>query len=140
MFDLYKDLIIDHGMNPRNRYVMKDFTNFASGFNYFCGDKFDIYLFIIDEKIIKASFYGSGCSVSTASASLLTNSLKDVFVCKYESLFLYFINIIKDKTCLCYDKEYLDFNTLANVRAYPTRVKCATLIWYTLLDALKINI
>lgn len=139
MFDLYKDLIIDHGINPRNKYVMTNFTNMASGFNHFCGDKFDIYLHVVENSIINVSFYGTGCSVSTASASLLTMHIKDKSIFHAKDLTVYFINIIKDINHVCNEAVYTDLNVLASVRKYPVRVKCATLIWHTLIDAIKID-
>lgn len=140
MFDLYKDLIIDHGVNPRNKYVMDKFTYFATGFNFFCGDKFDIYLYVEDNNIINVSFTGVGCSVSTASASLLTIYSKKKSINDVKTAFIYFNSIIKNSSLVCYDKMYADLNILSIVRNYPTRVKCATLIWHTLFDALKIDI
>lgn len=139
MLDLYKDLILDHGLNPRNKYIMSNFTNFATGFNYFCGDKVNIYIDLLDDTISKISFYGDGCSVSLASASLLTVLLKSKSIVEVKSFFIYFNSIIKDEKAICYDNKYYYLNTLANVRKYPTRVKCATLVWHTLTDALKIN-
>jgi len=140
MFDLYKDLIIDHGINPRNKYVLSYFTNSSTGFNHLCGDKFDIYINLKNDILIDLSFTGIGCSVSTASASLLTLLLKNKSLHFSEDLFIYFIKIIKDENSICYDEVYCDLNVLANVRKYPSRVKCATLIWHTLAEALKINL
>lgn len=140
MFDLYKDLIIDHGINPRNKFILKKFTHFSTGFNHLCGDKFDLYLYLENESLIDISFMGTGCSVSTASASLLTLLLKNKSIIFGETLFIYFINIIKDENSICYDEIYNDLNVLANVRKYPARVKCATLIWHTLAEALKIKL
>lgn len=136
MFDLYKDLIIDHGINPRNKYIMNECTKCASGFNYFCGDKFDLYVFLNDDIITDISFYGNGCSVSTASISLLTCNIKGKSVSYAESMFFYFINVIKNEKCMCYDNHYIDLNTLSIIRNYPARVKCATLAWHILSDAL----
>ncbi len=140
MFDLYKDLIIDHGVNPRNKHILDTFTHFSKGFNHLCGDKFDLYIFIKNDVVIDVSFIGVGCSVSTASASLLTIYLKNRSIENIESLFFYFINIIKDENSICYDEVYSDLNVLANVRKYPARIKCVTLIWLTLAEALKINL
>jgi nitrogen fixation NifU-like protein len=139
MFDLYKDLIIEHGINPRNKYVLTEFNHFSTGFNHLCGDKFDIYICIKNEILVDISFTGIGCSVSTASASLLTLSLKNKSLQHTESLFFYFINVIKDEKAICYDELYYNLNVLASVRKYPARVKCATLIWHTLVEALKNN-
>lgn len=140
MLDLYKDLIIDHGINPRNKHVLNDFTHFSKGFNHLCGDNFDLYIIIKDDILIDISFIGVGCSISTASASLLTIYLKQKSVKSVELLFFYFIKIIKDENSICYDEVYSDLNVLASVRKYPARVKCATLIWHTLAEALKINL
>lgn len=139
MFDLYKDLIIDHGINPRNKHVLNNFTHFSKGFNHLCGDKFDLYIILKDDVLTDISFIGVGCSVSTASASLLTICLKNRSIKSVESVFFYFINVIKDENSICYDEVYSDLNVLAGVRKYPARVKCATLIWHTLAEALKIN-
>lgn len=140
MFDLYKDLIIDHGINPRNKYILNTFTHSFTGFNHLCGDKFDIYIYLKNDILIDISFIGTGCSVSTASASLLTLLLKNKSLHFSETSFIYFIKIIKDEKSICYDEIYCDLNVLANVRKYPSRVKCATLIWHTLVEALKIGL
>jgi len=134
MFDLYKDLVIDHGLNPRNKYVMEKFTNFARGFNHFCGDSFNLYLNVVDECIQNVSFYGEGCSVSIASASLMTMYLKKKTLIEAKVLFNYFNLLIKNDIEI--NDEFHDLNVLSNIKRFPSRVKCATLIWHTLNDAL----
>lgn len=134
MLDLYKDLIIDHGLNPRNMYIMEKFTNVARGFNPFCGDSFYLYLNIVDDSICDISFYGKGCSISTASASLMTVFLKKKSVVEAVSVFDYFKLLVKGKVECKHDLH--DLNVLSNVTRFPSRVKCATLIWHTLNDAL----
>jgi len=134
MFDLYKDLIIDHGLNPRNKYVLDKFTNSAKGFNHFCGDSFCLYLNVVNSYIKEISFDGSGCSISIASASLMTLSLKNKSIVESLEIFNYFKGIIRgDIEC----KDNLpNINVLSSVKKFPSRVKCATLIWHTLHDAL----
>ncbi|HFL8819516.1 MAG TPA: SUF system NifU family Fe-S cluster assembly protein [Candidatus Azoamicus sp. OHIO2] len=138
MLELYKDLIIDHGLNPRNKYIMKNFTHFSRGFNHFCGDTVVIYINIINNTIKELSFDGSGCSISTASASLMTLILKDKCLDEAYTIFYYFQNLIKNKTDI--NNIYKDINILASVNKFPSRVKCATLVWHTFKDAVDIKI
>ncbi len=135
MFDLYKDLVIDHGINPRNKYYMKSFTNHGRGFNFFCGDSFDLYLKIVDNCIKEISFEGKGCSISTASASLMTLSLKKKTTLEALEVFFYFKGLVmksfKPK------EKFGDLNIFSSIKKFPSRVKCATLIWYVFHDILK---
>ena len=137
MIDLYKNLIIDHGLHPRNNYIMKNFTHNGRAFNHFCGDSFFLYLNILKSNIQDISFYGKGCSISIASASLMSLNFKKKSI--YDALFLfnYFKSIIKNKNNL--KDDYYDINVLSNVKKFPSRVKCATLIWHTLNDILVNN-
>ncbi|HIH2763626.1 MAG TPA: Fe-S cluster assembly sulfur transfer protein SufU [Candidatus Azoamicus sp.] len=134
MIDLYKDLIIEHGLNPRNKYIMKDHTHEAKGFNHFCGDSFTIYLKIINNKIESVSFEGKGCSISTASASIMTISSKNKSLLYFEKSFDYLKNLLNNKEL---EEKYKDINILSNVKNFPSRIKCATLIWHTMQDAIK---
>lgn len=134
MLELYKDLIIDHGLTPRNKYIIPIFTHSAKGFNHFCGDSVILYLNIKNNIIEDISFDGVGCSISIASASLMTNIFKKKYITEAMNIFDYFQNLIKNTT----EKEeiYSDINVLASVNKFPSRVKCATLIWHTFKDAL----
>jgi len=134
MIELYRDLIIDHGVNPRNKYILQCFTHSAKGFNHFCGDNFILYLNIIDDIICDISFEGQGCSISMASASLMTLSLKNKSVEYAFKMFDYMRDVIKGN--IKQDSQFYDINVLSNVKNFPSRVKCATLIWHTLNDAL----
>lgn len=134
MLELYKELIIDHGLNPRNKYVMENFTNFAKGFNSFCGDSFCLYLNIVDNCIYDISFDGKGCSISTASASLMTVYLKKKTLSEASEMFDYFKLVVKGSVKL--KEELHDLNLLSNICRFPSRVKCATLIWYIFSDVL----
>lgn len=134
MIDLYKDLIIEHGLNPRNNYIMNDCTHHAKGFNHFCGDSFTVYLKLANNNIINISFEGKGCSISTASASIMTISTKNKSILYFEKTFDYLKNLLNNKAI---DEEYININVLSNVKNFPSRIKCATLIWHTMQDAIK---
>lgn len=138
MIDLYKDLILDHGLNPRNKYILDVFTHSGQGINHFCGDQFILYFNIVDGFFKDISFNGQGCSISIASASILTVFLKGGSVDDAEKLFYYFQNLIRGKIEKN-DKLY-DLNVLSNVNRFPSRVKCAMLIWHTLKDILNFKV
>lgn len=134
--ELYQEIIIDHNRNPRNHHAMADATTQANGFNPLCGDKLTVYLKVADNKIIDASFLGCGCAISQASASLMTDALCGKTVQEAHELFGCF------HTMLTSDDETQIFSldkltVLAGVKAYPARVKCATLAWHTLEAALN---
>lgn len=137
MLELYKELIIDHGLNPRNKYHMLKYTNKINAFNHFCGDSFILYLNIIDNEIKSLSFEGQGCSISVASASIMTTILKQKDILQAEFLFDYLKKIINND--LAIDKKNVELNILANVKKFPSRVKCATLIWNALKEIINEN-
>lgn len=137
MLELYKDLIIDHGNNPRNKYKMCDYTHFSRGYNYLCGDQFDVYLLVKNDVIEKVSFFGIGCVISTASSSLMSIVLNNKNIKDGNDLFNYFIGIIKGRISL--NNDFYELNVLSNVKKFPNRVKCATLIWHTFNSALYKN-
>ncbi|MDP2763011.1 MAG: SUF system NifU family Fe-S cluster assembly protein [Enterobacteriaceae bacterium] len=134
MLDLYKDLIIDHGSNPRNKYVMKDCTNSAKGFNHLCGDSFELYLKVVGENIESISFNGSGCTISVASASLMTIIMKKKTIASSMELFRKFQDLILNGSA---SSDLDELCILSNVRKFPSRVKCVTLIWHTFNHALN---
>lgn len=134
MIDLYKDLIIEHALNPRNKYIMKNYTHQAKGFNHFCGDSFTVYLELINKNIINISFEGKGCSISTASASIMTLSVKNKSISHFEKTFDYLKNLLNNKSI---DEKHTNINILSNIKNFPSRIKCATLIWHTMHDAIK---
>ena len=137
MIELYKDLIIDHGLNPRNKSKIKKYNYVGKAYNHFCGDTFDLYLLIENNCIKDISFYGDGCSISTASASLMTLEMKNKKIEHAKFLFSYFIKMIKKE--ILEKQPFDDINTLTYVNKFPSRVKCATLIWHTLHDILINN-
>lgn len=133
MINLYKDLIIDHGMNPRNKCIIKNYTHTAKGFNHFCGDSFTIYLKLNNDQIESISFDGKGCSISTASASIMTISVKNKSILDFEKTFDYLKNLLNNNNI---NDNYEKINILSNVKNFPSRIKCATLIWHTTHDAI----
>ena len=134
--ELYQDVIIDHNRNPRHHRAMLDATSKAQGFNPLCGDKLTVYLQINHDVIQDVSFVGCGCAISQASASLMTDAVMHQTVAKAHELFERFHTMLTSTTepsSLVMDK----LTVLVGVRAYPARVKCATLAWHTLEAALS---
>jgi nitrogen fixation NifU-like protein len=132
--ELYQEVIIDHSRNPRNFHCLANADRHAEGFNPLCGDRLTLYLEMDDETIKEASFEGCGCAISTASASLMTETIKGKTVAEVESLFQDFHQLLTQ------NKEVKDLGKLqilAGVKQFPMRVKCATLAWHTLCAALK---
>ena len=137
--DLYQDIIVDHNRSPRNFRKINKAHCMLEGFNPLCGDRLTLYLILNDGKIDDISFDGSGCAISVASASLMTELLKGKSISEALSIFENFHQLLTD------DKSDIDIvelgklGALAGVREYPTRVKCATLCWHTLHSALEGN-
>lgn len=133
--ELYQEIIIEHNRDPHNHYVMTDATTTANGFNPLCGDKLTLYLKIVDGVVSELSFIGRGCAISQASASLMTDALRGKTLDEARQLFERFhaLLTIENES----DWESLDrLAVLAGVKAYPARVKCATLAWHTFQAAL----
>lgn len=134
--ELYQEIIIDHNRNPRHHYAMEHATVEAKGYNPLCGDKLTVYLKLSDDVVKDVSFIGCGCAISQASASLMTEALVGKSVEEAHRLFEKFHRMLTSDDAvepLAVDK----LAALAGVRAYPARVKCATLAWHTLDAALK---
>jgi nitrogen fixation NifU-like protein len=139
--ELYQDLILDHGKHPRNFRVAVNANHEALGHNPLCGDRLNLYVTTDDKGVIQdVAFQGSGCAISVASASMMTEMLKGKTANDVQHLFDYVHNSCTgkpaDETGL--DEDAVDrIKALAGVRDYPVRVKCATLAWHTLQSALK---
>jgi nitrogen fixation NifU-like protein len=135
--DLYQEVIVDHNRSPRNFGRMEDADRHLEGFNPLCGDRLTLYLKMDGDRIKDISFDGSGCAISVASASLMTEALKGKTVDEANAIFDAFHDLL---TVDNPDPE-LDrlgkLAALAGVRDYPTRVKCATLCWHTLHSSLE---
>jgi len=132
--DLYQEIIVDHSKRPRNCHAMADANRKAEGFNPLCGDKLRLYIKIENDVVIDASFEGSGCAISTASASLMTESLKGKSRKEALKLLDKFHELLTTDTPVSNDLGKLV--VFCGVRDYPARVKCATLAWHTLKCAL----
>jgi nitrogen fixation NifU-like protein len=135
--ELYQQVIVDHSKRPRNFRILDGASRKVEGYNPLCGDKVTIYVKLRDGVVEDISFQGSGCAISTASASLLTEALKGRTLADAEALFESFHELV---TGLQPEHEEAKLGKLAafsGVCDYPTRVKCATLAWHTLRAALK---
>jgi nitrogen fixation NifU-like protein len=134
--DLYRDVIVDHNRNPRNFRAMPDADRKAEGFNPLCGDRLTLYVRIEDDRVADVSFDGSGCAISVASASLLTESVKGRTVAQAEELFAT-MHALLTRQDVAVDVPALGkLGALSGVREFPARVKCASLCWHTLDAAL----
>ena len=133
--DLYQEVILDHNRRPRNFRVL-DAGRKAEGYNPLCGDRLTVYLRVEDGVIADATFQGSGCAISKASASLMTESVKGKSVADAEALFGRFQRMITATPESPVD-QLGKLVALAGVRQFPVRVKCASLAWHTLHAALQ---
>ena len=134
--DLYQELILDHNKRPRNRGRLEQCDCHARGHNPMCGDQVDIDVDIDDGVIADVSFDGSGCAISTASASIMTETVKGKTVDEAKRLFAQFHDVVTGAAPA--DREALGkLFAFSGVGAYPARVKCATLAWHTLIAALE---
>jgi len=135
--DLYQEVIFDHNRNPRNFRVIEDADRQVDGFNPLCGDRLTLYLKMDGDVIKDASFQGSGCAISTASVSLMTEIIKGMTAQQAEELFKKFHEMTTGKNDNLQLEALGKLAVLAGVREYPARVKCATLAWHTLDAALQ---
>ena len=135
--DLYQEVILDHGRRPRNFRTIPDADRKAEGLNPLCGDHFKLYVKLHGDRIDDIAFEGSGCAISKASASLMTSSLKGKTVGEAAELFGQFHTLVTegpDKVSL---SELGKLAALSGVCEFPTRVKCASLVWHTMRNALE---
>ena len=136
--DLYQEIILDHNRHPKNKYVMKDPTHVADGFNPLCGDEIFIYVKAPNETIEEISFSGQGCAISQASASLLIASLKGKSLTEAINIFTEVNTILTSEDDPDCDLAKVgDLAALAGVRKFPARIKCATLAWHTYNNAIN---
>ena len=136
--ELYKQVILDHNKSPRNFGVLEQYSHHAEGHNPLCGDEVDITLDVQDGVIKDIKFSGSGCAISKASASIMTTLIKGKTVEEAKKLFKEFHDIItKDPEAQIDFDESGKLVVFAGVREFPSRVKCASLPWHTLMNALN---
>ena len=140
--ELYQELILEHGKNPRNLGKTKNFNKDAKGNNPLCGDNVHVYLKLNDQrKVEDISFEGSGCAISMASASIMTDLMKEKKEVEVKELVNDFLEMIKQnpvlKSKILEENEKTKLMSLSGVKKYPMRVKCATMAWHTLTAAMK---
>ena len=135
--ELYQEIVMEHNWKPRNFRALDDANRSANGFNPFCGDTITLHLQVDGDVVTDVGFQGSGCAISRASASLMTESIMGKTVAEAEATFDRFHRMLttgfEDETN---DEDMGDLAVLAGVSQFPTRVKCATLSWHTLKGAL----
>jgi nitrogen fixation NifU-like protein len=135
--DLYQELILDHNRRPRNYGVLADATHTARGHNPLCGDKLALYLHLDGDRITGVSFEGSGCAISKASASLMTEAVRGKTRDEATAIFDRFHAMITAPMDQPVDLESAGkLAVFSGVREFPMRVKCASLAWHTLQAAL----
>lgn len=136
--ELYQQVILDHNKSPRNFRVIENANHYSEGYNPLCGDRIDIYLDVENGIVKDISFQGKGCAISKASASLMSGMVKGKPVEEAEKLFEKFHDLITGKLGDNTDTEELGkLAVFAGVRDFPARVKCASLAWHTMINALK---
>ena len=140
--ELYQEIILDHGKNPRNLRKSDKFNKDAKGHNPLCGDKVHIYLKLNENKKVEdISFEGQGCAISMASASIMTDLVKGKEELEVKEIVSDFLDMIKEKNELnnniLHNDEKTKLMCLSGVKNYPMRVKCATLSWHTLISAMN---
>ena len=135
--DLYQEIILDHGKNPRNLGKFENFNKDAKGHNPLCGDKVHLFLKLDEnKKVDDISFEGEGCAISMASASIMTDLMKGKSETEAKEIISKFLDMIKEKddinSNLLKSDEKIKLMSLGGVKNYPMRVKCATLSWHAL--------
>lgn len=132
--DLYREVIVDHNRSPRNFGKLEAATRVLEGYNPICGDRLTLYLQIDEGCVSDIRFDGSGCAISVASASIMTDTVKGKSVDEAQGIFEQFHGLVSGEEPM--GGKLGKLSALAGVRAYPSRVKCATLCWHTLRSAL----
>lgn len=136
--EFYRELILDHNKNPRNRRRLKDADFTAEGYNPLCGDHVTVFLKLENDVVKDVAFEGTGCAISTASASLMTETLKGKTLTEARALFERFHNLLTGQPSESANGPALGkLEVFSGVRQYPARVKCATLAWHTFNAALE---
>ena len=138
---LYQDIILEHGKNPRNLGKCEGHSHEAKGYNPLCGDKVHVYLKLDNgKKVEDLTFEGDGCAISLASASIMTELIRGKSINDAKEIMNAFLNMIKNTSKI--QSNHLDEDqktklmSLSGVKQYPMRVKCATLSWHTLISAI----
>ncbi len=138
--ELYQEVILDHSKRPRNFRELGDASHRAKGNNPLCGDRIDVFLKLEDGVIVDISFHGSGCAISTASASMMTERLIGKTKEDVRELFDEFHDVVTGKEEPASSTTLGKLAVFSGVREFPVRVKCATLAWHTVRAALDNDI
>ena len=138
--ELYQEIVLDHGKNPRNKKKCHGFNKDAKGHNPLCGDKVHVFVKLDNEKKVEdISFEGEGCAISMASASIMTETIKGKQFNVAKKILEHFLNMLKEGSKISINSLTQDENTtmmsLSGVKRFPMRVKCATLAWHTFIHA-----
>ncbi|MFA5878695.1 MAG: SUF system NifU family Fe-S cluster assembly protein [Candidatus Margulisiibacteriota bacterium] len=134
---LYQNTILEHNKNPRNFQKLAEFTHSSQGKNPLCGDDYTIYLKINNNIIEDVGFVGQGCAISKSSASILTTYLKGKTIKEAFQLKEKFIELVTKESCQDCSKCLGKLQVFEGVKKYPIRIKCATLIWHALEEAIN---
>lgn len=136
--ELYQQVILDHNKNPRNFGELKQCTNYAAGHNPLCGDQIDVFA-VLDGGVVKdLKFNGSGCAISKASASIMTTLVVGKTIDEAKGLFDEFHKVVTSDMSVQLDTlELGKMAVFCGVREFPARVKCASLAWHTMIQALE---
>ena len=140
--ELYQDIILEHGKSPRNFGKCEKYTHQAKGHNPLCGDQVHVYLKLNDKKKVEdLTFEGSGCAISIASTSIMTELVKGKDLKIAQKIVVDFLNMIRNTKEITSndldDDQKIKIMSLSGVKQYPMRVKCATLAWHTLTSAIE---
>lgn len=134
--DLYQEMILDHNKRPRNFHALERPSHTAEGYNPLCGDRLNLFVRVEEDVITEVGFQGSGCAISKASASLMTDAIKGRTLAEARQLFDRFHRMVTTPPDAAVE-DMGKLSVLAGVRAFPVRVKCASLAWHTLKAALS---
>ena len=134
--DLYQEVILDHNRRPRNFRALDAPSRTQEGYNPLCGDRLTVYVKLAGDVIEDVTFQGTGCAISKASASLMTDALKGKTVVEARAIFDRFHEMVTSSPDLP-AADLGKLSVLAGVREYPTRIKCASLAWHTLKAAVS---
>jgi nitrogen fixation NifU-like protein len=135
--ELYQEVILDHGKRPRNLREIPGASRTAEGYNPLCGDRATVYLTLDGDVVKDASFVGKGCSISTASASMMTEAVKGRTRAEAQALFERFHALVTGEPARADAPELGKLAVFSGVSEFPVRVKCASLAWHTLKAALQ---
>ena len=140
--ELYQEIILDHAKNPRHKGKCDGYNRDAKAHNPLCGDKVHIFLKLDKDKNISGlSFEGEGCAISLASASILTDTLQGKDLTFTKKITTDFLSMLKNKTKITLnsltDDQVTTITSLSGVQEFPMRIKCATMVWHTLLSAIE---